>query len=289
MRGFKLVQLKQTAWAALVLLVAAPAWAQANLAEVEVKATQVAGNVYMLTGMGGNIGVYVGDDGVVMIDAQYQGLADKITAAIAAVTEQPIKTLVNTHFHGDHTDGNAPFARNGVMVVAHENVKTRLAANDKFDRDGLPKVTFSDGLEVKAGSQSVRLQHYPNGHTDGDVVVWFPQANVIHAGDLFFVDRFPFIDLNAGGNVQGFIDNVRAVIAELDTQTQIIPGHGPLSKRADWLRLVHMIEATREEVLTLKQQGMSVEQVIEHGLSEQWQAWSWSFINEERWIRTLYQ
>lgn len=289
MRGFKLVQLKQTAWAALVLLVAAPAWAQANRAEVEVKATQVAGNVYMLTGMGGNIGVYVGDDGVVMIDAQYQGLADKITAAIAAVTEQPIKTLVNTHFHGDHTGGNAPFARNGVMVVAHENVRTRLAANDKFDRDGLPKVTFSDGLEVKAGSQSVRLQHYPNGHTDGDVVVWFPQANVIHAGDLFFVDRFPFIDLNAGGNVQGFIDNVRAVIAELDTQTQIIPGHGPLSKRADWLRLVHMIEATREEVLTLKQQGMSVEQVVEHGLSEQWQAWSWNFINEERWIRTLYQ
>lgn len=263
--------------------------AQANMENVEIKATQLSDQVYMLTGMGGNIGVYVGDDGVVMVDAQYKGLAEKITAAIGELSEQPLRTLINTHFHGDHTDGNAPFARQGARIVAHENVLARLAANEKFDRDGLPTITFDESLYVKSGDANIKLQHYPNGHTDGDIVVWFPNANVIHAGDLFFVDRFPFVDLNAGGSVQGYIDNVRAVLAEIDGDTQIIPGHGDLSKRADWLRLIHMMEATREEVDALKAQGLSEDEAVEHGLSEQWQDWSWSFINEERWIRTLYK
>lgn len=267
----------------------ASAHAQANMDDVEIKATQLSDRVYMLTGMGGNIGVYVGEDGVVMVDAQYKGLADKIMAAIAELSDQPIKSLINTHFHSDHTGNNAPFARKGVRVIAHENVKTRLAANEKFDQDGLPTVTFDNRLEVASGAASLKLQHYPEGHTDGDVVVWFPNANVIHAGDLFFVDRFPFIDLNAGGNVQGYIDNVRAVIDSIDGETQIIPGHGTLSKRSDWLRLVHMIEATREEVMTMKEQGLTEDQAVEQGLSAQWKDWSWSFINEERWIRTLYK
>ncbi|OZB06227.1 MAG: hypothetical protein B7X54_02995 [Idiomarina sp. 34-48-12] len=284
MRGLKLGVLS-----AVMLFAATTAQAQSTMDDVEIKATQLSERVYMLTGMGGNIGVYVGDDGVVMIDAQYKGLADKITAAIAAISEQPIRTLVNTHFHGDHTDGNAAFAKQGVKVVAHENVKTRLAANEKFEREGLPTITFDKSLEVKTGSTAVRLKHYPHGHTDGDVVVWFPSSNVIHAGDLFFVDRFPFIDLNAGGNVQGFIDNVRAVIADIDGETQIIPGHGGLSKRSDWLRLVHMIEATREEVMTMKEQGMTEDEAVAKGLSEQWADWAWSFITEERWIRTLYK
>ena len=267
----------------------ASAHAQANMDDVEIKATQLSDRVYMLTGMGGNIGVYVGEDGVVMVDAQYKGLADKIMAAIAELSDQPIKSLINTHFHSDHTGNNAPFARKGVRVIAHENVKTRLAANEKFDQDGLPTVTFDNRLEVASGAASLKLQHYPEGHTDGDVVVWFPNANVIHAGDLFFVDRFPFIDLNAGGNVQGYIDNVRAVIDSIDGETEIIPGHGALSKRSDWLRLVHMIEATREEVMTMKEQGLTEDQAVEQGLSAQWKDWSWSFINEERWIRTLYK
>ncbi|SFR43734.1 Glyoxylase, beta-lactamase superfamily II [Pseudidiomarina maritima] len=284
MRGLKLGFLSAVLW-----LTATTAQAQSNMENVEIKATQLSERVYMLTGMGGNIGVYVGDDGVVMIDAQYKGLAEKISAAIAEISNQPIRTLVNTHFHGDHTDGNAAFAKQGVKVVAHENVKTRLAANEKFDQAGLPTITFDNALEVKTGGTAVSLKHYPNGHTDGDVVVWFPSSNVIHAGDLFFVDRFPFIDLNSGGNVQGYIDNVRAVIAEIDGDTQIIPGHGALSKRSDWLRLVQMIEATREEVMTMKEQGLSEDHAVAKGLSEQWADWSWSFINEERWIRTLYK
>lgn len=274
---------------ALLCLAASAVQAQANMDNVQVKATQLSERVYMLTGMGGNIGVYVSDDGVVMVDAQFKGLSDKITAAIAEVTEQPITFLVNTHFHQDHTDGNAPFARQGAKVVAHDNVKKRLSANADFERDGLPSITFDTHLDLEVGRENVKLTHYPTGHTDGDVVVWFPNSNVIHAGDLFFVDRFPFIDLNAGGNVQGYIDNVRAVMANIDGQTQIIPGHGDLATRSDWLRLVHMIEATREEVTTLKEQGLSEDEAVEQGLSDQWADWSWSFINEERWIRTLYK
>lgn len=273
----------------VLLFTASTVQAQANLDEVEIKATQLSERVYMLTGMGGNIGVYVGDDGVIMIDAQYQGLGDKITAAIAELTEQPITMLVNTHFHQDHTGGNADFAKRGVKVVAHENVKTRLAANAEFEAVGLPQITFEKSLELDAGEHNIKLMHLPKGHTDGDVVVWFPNTNVIHAGDLFFVDRFPFVDLNAGGDVQGYIDNVRSVIAQIDGDTQIIAGHGGLSKRADWLRLVHMMEATREEVMTMKERGMSEDEAVAAGLSDQWQDWSWSFINEERWIRTLYK
>lgn len=274
---------------ALYLFAAFAVQAQSNMDNVEIKATQLSERVYMLTGMGGNIGVYVGDDGVVMIDAQYKGLADKISAAITEISEQPIKTLVNTHFHADHTDGNAAFARKGVNVVAHDNVRVRLAANSDFDAAGLPKMTFKQMHSVDTGDASIKLTHYPNGHTDGDIIVWFPNSNVIHAGDLFFVDRFPFVDLNAGGNVQGYIDNVRAVVQQLDADTQIIPGHGGLSNRDDWIRLVDMMEATRAEVMAMKEQGMTEDEAVESGLSEQWADWSWNFITEERWIRTLYK
>lgn len=274
---------------ALYLFTAFAVQAQSNMDNVEIKATQLSERVYMLTGMGGNIGVYVGDDGVVMIDAQYKGLADKISAAIAEISEQPIKTLVNTHFHGDHTDGNAAFARKGVNVVAHDNVRARLAANSDFDTAGLPKMTFKQMHSVDTGDAAIKLTHYPNGHTDGDIIVWFPNSNVIHAGDLFFVDRFPFVDLSAGGNVQGYIDNVRAVVQQLDADTQIIPGHGGLSNRDDWIRLVDMMEATRAEVMAMKEQGMTEDEAVESGLSQQWADWSWNFITEERWIRTLYK
>lgn len=274
---------------ALYLFTVFAVQAQSNMDNVEIKATQLSERVYMLTGMGGNIGVYVGDDGVVMIDAQYKGLADKISAAIAEISEQPIKTLVNTHFHGDHTDGNAAFARKGVNVVAHDNVRARLAANSDFDTAGLPKMTFKQMHSVDTGDAAIKLTHYPNGHTDGDIIVWFPNSNVIHAGDLFFVDRFPFVDLSAGGNVQGYIDNVRAVVQQLDADTQIIPGHGGLSNRDDWIRLVDMMEATRAEVMAMKEQGMTEDEAVESGLSQQWADWSWNFITEERWIRTLYK
>ncbi|MDX1705847.1 MBL fold metallo-hydrolase [Pseudidiomarina sp.] len=267
----------------------AAAQAQSRFDDVEIKAVQLSDRVYMLTGAGGNIGVYLGDDSVYMVDAQYAPLAEKISAAIGSLTEQQLTTLINTHFHGDHTDGNAAFARQGVTVIAQHNVAARLAQNADFDKAGIPSVTFGESLQLNTGDAALRLQHYPRGHTDGDVVVWFADTNVIHAGDLFFVDRFPFIDLNAGGSVQGYIDNVSAVIAQLDDNTKIIPGHGGLSDKDDWQRLISMIAITREEVRLMQVEGLTVEQAVARGLSDRWADWSWGFITEERWIKTLYQ
>ncbi|KFZ31461.1 hypothetical protein IDSA_01725 [Pseudidiomarina salinarum] len=263
--------------------------AQSRFDDVQIESVQLSERVYMLTGAGGNIGVYVGDDGVYMVDAQYAALADKIRAEIATLTDRQLSTLINTHFHGDHTDGNAAFARQGVTVIAHHNVAERLARNADFDQAGIPDLTFGESLALNAGDGTLRLQHYPQGHTDGDLVVWFADANVIHAGDLFFVDRFPFIDLNAGGSVQGYIDNASSVIAQLDENTKIIPGHGGLSDKDDWQRLISMITITREEVRLMQVEGLSVDEAVARGLSDRWADWSWGFITEERWIKTLYQ
>lgn len=271
------------------LLMAPPVVAQNNYDNVSIEATKLADNVYMLTGAGGNIGVFTGTDGAIMVDAQYAPLKDKITAAIAKLSDQPIKTLINSHFHRDHTDGNAAFAAEGVSVIAQQNVYNRLQANENFDRAGLPQITFSQQLTIQTEQGSLQLEYYPDGHTDGDIITWFPGANVIHAGDLFFVDRFPFIDLNAGGTVDGYINNVSAVISKIDDNTQIIPGHGSLSDKSDWQRLVDMIKATRAEVVAAKAKGLSEAEVIEQGLSEKWQDWSWNFITEKRWIETLYR
>lgn len=281
-----------TQWllAASLAVTSSLAVAQSTMDAVEINATEVGERVYMLTGQGGNIGVFVGADQVVMVDAQYAPLADKIAAAIAELAEQPLKTLINTHFHGDHVNGNAAFAAKGVdNRIAHANVLARLDADTKFDKSGLPTITFEGKLGYQVGDETIQLTHYPAAHTDGDVVVWFPSANVIHAGDLFFVDRFPFIDLNAGGRVQGYIDAIEAVMADIDDDTLIIPGHGGLSKKADWQRLVSMIKVTREEVRSMQSAGLSEDQAVAQGLDAKWADWSWGFINEERWIRTLYK
>lgn len=264
------------------------AQAQATMADVEVKAQQLSDKVYMVTGAGGNIGLFVGDDGVVMVDAQYAAISDKILVALRDITQQPLKLLVNTHHHRDHVDGNANFVAAGAVVVAHEKVVPRVMNDENFDPAGAPTITFSDKLSLRVASDVLQLQHYPTAHTDNDAVVWFADENVIHAGDLFFKDRFPFIDLNSGGTVQGYIDAIEHTMAMLADDTQIIPGHGSLANKADWQRLVSMIVMTREEVRLMMLDGLSVEQMVERGLAEQWQDWSWGFINEERWIRTLY-
>lgn len=271
------------------LLIAPPVVAQNNYDNVSIEATKLADNVYMLTGAGGNIGVFTAADGAIMVDAQFAPLKDKITAAIAKLTDKPVTTLINSHFHRDHTDGNAAFAAADVRVIAQQNVYNRLQANENFDRAGLPHITFSQQLAIQTQQGALQLEYYPGGHTDGDIITWFPGANVIHAGDLFFVDRFPFIDLNSGGTVDGYINNVSAVISKINDDTQIIPGHGSLSDKSDWQRLVDMIKATRAEVLAAKAQGLSEAEIIEQGLSDKWQDWSWNFITEKRWIETLYR
>lgn len=271
---------------------AATAAAQASerFANVEVTATAVAGSVYMLVGAGGNIGISVGDDGVLMVDDQYAGLADKIAATLGELTDKTPRYLINTHYHGDHTGSNAFFKKNNDSTIfAHENVRIRLASDDKIGKAALPVVTYQDGMKFHLNNETIHVIHLADAHTDGDSVVWFEEPDVLHTGDLFFKDMFPYIDLGAGGTVKGYIAAVVTLLAKIDDDTQVIPGHGALADKADLQRFVDMMKATYAFVQAQKAAGMSEGDVIRSGLDDKWTSWSWAFINEERWIKTLYQ
>jgi len=261
-----------------------------RFANTEVIATPIAGSVYMLVGAGGNIGVSAGTDGVLMIDDQFAGLAEKITKTISGLSDQAPRYVINTHYHGDHTGSNAFFKENkGSTIFAHENVRIRLASDDKVSKAALPVVTYQDGIKFHLNDETIHVFHLSNAHTDGDSVVWFEEPDVLHTGDLFFKDMFPYIDVGAGGSVPGYIASVETLLAKIDDDTKVIPGHGALANKADYQRFVDMIKETYAFVQAKKMAGMSEDDVLAAGLDENWKSWSWAFINEERWIKTLYQ
>ncbi|MAT83095.1 MAG: MBL fold metallo-hydrolase [Gammaproteobacteria bacterium] len=273
--------------AALAATAAAHAESAADrFAGVEVEARQVRDNVYMLTGAGGNIGVSVGADGTLIIDDQFAPLADRITAALAGIDGDAPKLVLNTHFHGDHTGSNPIFGE-VATIVAHDNVRARLALQQDFPARGLPVLTYAEAVTVHFNGDTLEVIHLPAGHTDGDSVVWFRGANVLHTGDLLFKDRFPFIDQSSGGSVPGVIVNLTRLVEMLPEDVAIIPGHGPLAGRADLEATLGMIRATRAEVLEALGRGRSVDEIVADGLDPQWASWGSGFINEERWIRTL--
>lgn len=258
-----------------------------SMDEVKISAQQVSKNVYMLAGAGGNIGVLLGNDGTLMIDDQFEPLAPKIEQAIIDIKEAvnpKVSYVVNTHYHGDHTGGNVYFSKSA-SLLAHENVRKRLA--QKADQ-GLPVITYESGVMLHVNNEDVKVMHLPAGHTDGDSVVFFAKANVWHLGDLFFQNRFPYIDTEGGGSVKGYIQNLSSLLLKIDESAQIIPGHGKLANKNDLQNLLSMIIATKLEVQTKRAQGKSQEEIIEEGLSEKWSSWNWSFITEEKWIKTLY-
>lgn len=257
--------------------------------KVQVTSTELAKHLYMIKGAGGNIAAVVGPQGAVVVDSQYEHMAAQIKAELESKEAGvQIKTLVNTHFHGDHVNGNAALA-SGAQIIAHTNVLTRLKANEKFPVAGLPTQTFVGEKQLSLNGVKLELVTMPVSHTDGDLVVWFKDANVLHMGDLFFADRFPFIDLNSGGSVSGYINNVKTLLSQIDDETRLIPGHGDLMDKAGLQRFLTMMEQTLAEVNTLKAQGKTEDQIVAQGLSEQWKKWSWNFITEERWIRTLFK
>lgn len=265
-------------------------FADDRFANVEVVATPVSGSVYMLVGSGGNIGVSAGTDGLLLVDDQYAPLAEKITKTLSELHEHSPRFIINTHYHGDHTGSNAFFAENHAAIIfAHENVRVRLASGTDVDKASLPVVTYQDGVKFHLNDDTVHVFHLPGGHTDGDSAVWFEQADVLHTGDLFFNKLFPYIDLGAGGSVQGYIDSVEILLSKISDDTRIIPGHGELANRADLRKFVDMIKATYAFVQAKKAAGMSEEALIKAGLDDKWQPWAWRFITEERWIKTLYQ
>lgn len=257
--------------------------------KVQVTSLELAKHLYMIKGAGGNIAAVVGPEGALVVDSQYEHMAPQIKAELESKQAGvQIKTLVNTHFHGDHVNGNAALA-SGAQIVAHTNVLTRLKADSKFPVAGLPTETFIGEKALSLNGVNLKLVTMPVSHTDGDLVVWFKEANVLHMGDLFFADRFPFIDLKSGGSVAGYISNVKLLISQIDDKTRLIPGHGDLMDKAGLQRFLTMMEQTLAEVNALKAQGKTEDQIVAQGLSAQWKSWSWNFITEERWIRTLFQ
>ncbi len=233
-----------TTFLALLLCSAGATLLAQDLKSVRVKITSLDNGIYMLaTRVGGNLGVCTGEDGVLLIDSEYAQLNPKVKTAIAAVNDKPVRFLINTHWHFDHTGGNPVFGKEGSLIIAHENVRKRLAVDQRIGtlgrevpalpEEGLPVITFTKSIAFHTNGQEIEVIHMPGAHTDGDGVVLFKKANVIHAGDIFFNCGYPFIDVEAGGDIDGMIEAVKAILKLCDDKTRIIPGHGPLASKED--------------------------------------------------------
>ncbi len=288
----------------LVLALALPALAAPvqdadRFAKVEIKVTPVAGSVYMLEGAGGNIAVSVGEDGIVIVDDQYAPLVDRIRAALHGLTDKPVRFVLNTHYHGDHTGGNALLQKDA-PVIAHDNVRKRLAAGGvggnlgsvRFDNKpaepgALPILTFDHDVTVHLNGEDIRALHVPSGHTDGDAVVFFPKSNVVHMGDDFVTYGFPFVDLAAGGSVKGLVAGVESVIAQLPPDVKVIPGHGKVSTLDDVRRFVAMVRDSRAAVEKALAAGRTVEQMKAAGVLDPWKSYGGDFVSTDKWLETL--
>ena len=271
-------------YCALTLAASAQVMAADRFAQVEVKAQHVRGHVHMLTGAGGNIGVSIGDDGTLIIDDQFAPLSEKILAALQKLGGGRPAMILNTHVHGDHTGGNPFFGETGT-IIAHDNVRTRLAAQQAFPSIGLPKITYQQQLQLHINSDTLRVSHLPRGHTDGDSVILFQSANVVHMGDHFFNGAFPFIDINNGGSVSGFVRNLRTLLGTLPNDVLIIPGHGPIGNVDDLRRALDTIENSRAIVRAGLAKQLSDEEIALQ-LTD-YQSWGQGFISIERWINII--
>lgn len=252
----------------------------------------------MLQGAGGNIGVSVGPDGILIVDDQFAPLADKIKASLKTLGEGKLKFVLNTHWHGDHTGGNAVFGPEA-PIIAHDNVRKRLSTEQKSEvfkrttpaspKEALPVITFGHSLSVHFNSEEIRVIHFPQGHTDGDSVIFFTNSNVVHMGDDFFVGRFPFVDLESGGSVEGLTKNIGDIIAKLPADVKIIPGHGALSSLDD-LKLYHqMLVETTDVVRKKMAEGKSLADIKAEGVPDKWKDWGTGFIKTDLWLETIHR
>lgn len=271
---------------------------QSRFDKVVVKTNKITDQIYMLEGSGGNVGVFIGDDGVIMIDNQFAGMTDKLKAAIKELSDGEIKYLVNTHWHGDHAGGNENWGNAGATIVAHENVRKRLSTDQHskaFNRTtpaspevAWPVITFEENMSLNLNGQKVMLIHVHNAHTDGDTFVWFPESNVIHLGDCFFKDRFPYIDLGSGGSVAGALRAIEAALMITDADTKIIPGHGTMAEKSDLLKYYQMLTTMYDRVKREVAAGKSVDEIKAAGLTEDYPDWGSGFINDERIIDIIW-
>ena len=287
--------------AALVLFAGSLLCAQEHdFSKVQIKVSKVAGNVYMLQGAGGNIGASVGDDGIVVVDDQYAPLADRIQAALKGITDKPVRFVINTHYHEDHTGGNEFFQKQA-PIIAHDNVRKRLEQGGSAGNGGsvhlehkpqpngaLPIITFDHDVTVHLNGEDIRALHFPAGHTDGDSVIYFPKSNVVHMGDDFVTYGFPFIDVDSGGSIDGMISGVENAIAQLPADVKIIPGHGQVSNLEDVRAYVKMLKETRAAVQDALDKKMTLEQMKEKKVLDPWKKYSGEFISEDAFLETLY-
>lgn len=267
-----------------------------NKQDVTFKVAKVNGNVYMLQGRGGNIGAIVGPDGILIVDDDYRDVSQKLAAALKELGQERPRFILNTHWHGDHTQGNEFFGKDSI-IVAHANVRKRLSqVNTIFGQTvqpypshAWPMVTYTESMSIYFGGDEVKAVHYPNGHTDGDSVVFFVKANVVHLGDHFMVGRFPFIDIDSGGSLQGWTNNIGSLVATLPADIKIIPGHGRLATRDDLKSIHQAVVETSKIVQDAMKAGKSLDEIKKAGLPEKYKEAGAGFIKTEQWVETIYK
>lgn len=270
--------------AVLSLLLAATVQAADRFASIEVAPQAITEGIYMLTGAGGNIGVTTGTDGTLIIDDQFAPLADKIAAVLTKLSGDRPRLVLNTHFQGDHTSGNAAFGRTGV-IIAHDNVRARLTSQGKLPASALPVVNYADAVTIHFNGDELALMHLLQGHNDDDTMVWLKKANVLHMGDQLYNSAFPYIDLGVGGTVDGYIKNLRSVISEMPADITITPGQGPIADIAAVAECLRVIEGTRQIIVSGGSAGTS-DVAIAEDLSA-FDDWGQDFINTARWISII--
>jgi cyclase len=286
--------------ALLLALIPALAGAQTNFDTIQVRAQALRGGLYMLTGAGGNIGLSVGNDGAFIIDDQYAPLTPRILAAVGAITSRPIRFVVNTHWHGDHTGGNENIAKTGTVVVAHNNVRKRMSVeqfNDVFNRrtppspaGALPVISFSDSITLHVNGDDLIAFHVQNAHTDGDALIHFAKADVVHMGDTYFATGYPFVDVSSGGNVNGIVAAADRVLAMCKPQTIVIPGHGPVSNCDNLREYRNMVASVRDKVRAEIAKGRTLEQLKAAGLTAEYDAkWGRGFIQPPVFVELVYR
>ena len=284
----------------LALFAAAPGSIRAQQ-PVALETLRVQGNVYAVFGAGGNVTVQIGDEGVLMVDSGVAASASVLRAEVRKLSTRPIRFIINTHYHFDHVGGNAALQSSSAPIIAHDNVRKRLAIDTvagngnsvKFDSravptQALPILTFDRSATVHLNGEDIQAMHFPSGHTDGDSVVYFPKSNVVHMGDDFVTYGFPFVDLQGGGSVTGMIDACEAVMKQVPADVKVIPGHGPVSSVEDVKRFVTLLKETRTVVQKAVKAGKSLDQLKQEKILAPWQKFSGQFISTDAFIETLF-
>ncbi|HUA01013.1 MAG TPA: MBL fold metallo-hydrolase [Candidatus Aquilonibacter sp.] len=301
--------MRRMLWILVAVLVLASRAAMAqqpqDFSKVEIKVTPVSGNVYMVEGAGGNIAASLGDDGILIVDTEYGPLAGKIQAALkgAGITDKPVRFVVNTHYHGDHSDGNAAFAAAGATILANENLRTRLKEGSSIGngpggsinvkqaaqpKEALPVITYDGGVNIFLNGEEIEVRHMPAAHTDGDSVVFFSKNKVLHMGDIFVRYGFPFIDVNGGGSVQGMIRACDQALANFPADTKVIPGHGALASMDDLRAYDQMLKDTTAAVQKELMGGKTLAQMKDEKILAPWQKLSGNFVNSDAFLDEIY-